>query len=374
MGIMSEKSPGHKLKYASYLLLATAIPLCYLALGALFGIGMVRKVPVWVNISLSSLVLFVPPLALSISSAFRSQLLGLGYSVWALLILYCFPMYFPNERVLAMRNGLSMLGLESELAMQIERTLPRAKNGREPLLMASMSKMETIELTELEEGITSVPFEGRGTSMSVPLGVGQGTLNEAELWMLFDTGASYTTLNTPTLLELGVVVPRSAPEITMQTAAGERKTRLVVLEDVWFGGIEVGTITVAVCEECADTERSGLLGLNVSRRFLVTVNQESKELLLEPLPNWNQTPDIRPWLYISGKATQWPGGNVEVEVSVLNRASVTVTDSIIEVRCRESYSTAIAQIRPGQSKVETVRLPEGAHCDVYAIGLKSASW
>ena len=54
---MSEKSPDHKLKYASYLLLATAIPLCYLALGALFGIGMVRKVPVWVN-SLSLVVGF----------------------------------------------------------------------------------------------------------------------------------------------------------------------------------------------------------------------------------------------------------------------------------------------------------------------------
>ena len=94
-------------------------PLCYLALGALFGIGMVRKVPVWVNLSLSSLVLFVPPLALSISSAFRSQLLGLGYAVWALLILYCFPMYFPNERVLAMRNGLSMLGLDGGLAIKL---------------------------------------------------------------------------------------------------------------------------------------------------------------------------------------------------------------------------------------------------------------
>ena len=327
---------------------------------------MVREVPVWVNLSLSSLVLFVPPLALSISSAFRSQLLGLGYAVWALLILYCFPMYFPNERVLAMRNGLSMLGLDGGLAMQIERKLPRSRNGREPLLMASMSKTETIALTELEEGITSVPFEGRGTSMSVPLAVGQGTLNEAELWMLFDTGASYTTLNKSTLLELGVVVPRSAPEITMQTAAGERQTRLVVLEDVWFGGIEVGTITVAVCEECADTERSGLLGLNVSRRFLVTVNQESKELLLEPLPNWDQTPDLTMAL-ISGKATQWAATS---RLRFRARASVTVTDSVIEVRCRESYSTSNAESDPVKVSRNS-GTPGGAHCDVYASGLKA---
>ena len=58
--------------------------------------------------------------------------------------------------------------------------------------------------------------------MSVPLAVGQGTLNETELWMLFDTGASYTTLNKSTLLELRWWY-REAHLKSPWTAAGERK-------------------------------------------------------------------------------------------------------------------------------------------------------
>ena len=90
---------------------------------------------------------------------------------------------------------------------------------------------------------------------------------DSEIWLLFDTGASLTTLDEATLADLGVDIPEDAPVVQASNSEWSEKSRLVLLSDVWLGGLYVGHVTVAVCEPCADERTKGLLGLNVSGRF-----------------------------------------------------------------------------------------------------------
>ena len=359
-------------------LFSLAVPLCTLGIGLLLGVGLIRKLPMWWIVGLSFGGVLIPPLALSISSAFRSQLVGLGYCVWPLLIVYCFPMYFPGERRTAMTSGLAMFGISSVVSSTIDKRFPAGKKGREPLPLANVPDVKIYDevLPDLPDNVSSVPFEGTGASMAVPLTIALNEEEEEDIWMLFDTGASLTTLDQATLVSLGVTIPPDAPEITMQTANGERKARLVLLDNVWFAGMEVGTITVAVCDACADEKKAGLLGLNVTSRFLVTVDSHRKELLLKPRTpsEINLTHEIRPWLHVAATATQWPGGRVEVEAQVRNHSVRSIASVDVEIRCRESYYTTVVNIPAKGAERATVMLPSGAKCDVYAIGLRNASW
>jgi hypothetical protein len=376
--VMSTRDSDQSLPKVSIFLFSLAVPLCLLAVGLFMGIGLIRKVsPSW-NLFLACSVVLIPPLSCSISSNFRSQLVGLGYCVWPLLIVYAFPMYFPNERETAITSGLAMFSVSSVVSSTIHKRFPSAPNGREPLPIASVPEVKIYDKFEVDlpPDVATIPFEGEGASMSVPLTIALNADEEQDVWMLFDTGASLTTFDQATLFSLGVDVPADAPNISMQTANGESQARLVLVNDVWFAGMEVGTITVAVCDACADNNKVGLLGLNISSRFLVTVDSHRKELLLKPRPSKevDLTYEIRPWLHVEATATQWPGGRVEVEAIVSNNAKKTISSVDVEIRCRESYYTTLQEIPPEGKKNALVLLPDGAKCDVYAIGLRKARW
>ena len=95
----------------------------------------------------------------------------------------------------------------------------------------------------------ALPYEGQGHSLAIPV-----QFKNAEISMLFDTGASVTTLDEATLHRLGVKVPSDAPELKLRTANGERSARLVQVPELWIGGMKVAPVTVGVCEECADDQ------------------------------------------------------------------------------------------------------------------------
>ena len=104
-----------------------------------------------------------------------------------------------------------------------------------------------------------LPTEGSKGTLKVPVTV-EGPKGQFEVSMLFDTGATLTTLNRATLKRIGGKVPRDAPQMTMQTAAGPQTTTIVSVDRLWVGGLEVKGVTVSVCEPCATGGTVGLLG------------------------------------------------------------------------------------------------------------------
>ena len=272
------------------------------------GTGMLRQgPPVLVAIAAVALVM-LPARAIARSGKKdgRTSVVATGTAMlfWSLATLICFPMYFPGERASALSTGISAIEpwtkgyIEVAWAQQIDDWLPsvdgrvvppEAENealAKPPPVQATdqpPARPDPPEITAVDDENDQVvlPTEGRRGSLRIPVTV-EGPRREAEITMIFDTGATLTTLDKATLRRIGIRVPKDAPKMSVHTAAGPRETQVVLVDKVWVGGFEVEGVSIAVCDACVSDEAVGLLGLNVSERFLVTVDGAREELVLAP--------------------------------------------------------------------------------------------
>lgn len=369
-----------------------ALPVVMAAVCAFLGIGWLRGGPDSVVVAMALAFLVLPPLGTTLSwpGGRRLSMLGLSSGAWAMVVLTVFPLYFPGERAAAIDLGVERLatltGLTPPpLGTSLDGWLP-AMNGRppapeatpvvpEPEVAVSVPVKRTPHPSSPPPAADEVilPYEGSGSSLIVPVGLAADG-EELDVSMIFDTGASFTSVDSDTLRALGVRVPRDAPEVTVRTANGERVTKLVLLDTVWLGGFGVEGVTVGICDACAHDDQVGLLGLNVSGRFLVTVDQQTKELRLRPRENPDRTADVKYWVHPAARATAWPDGRVDVEVTLENHSPRTVRDGVVRIGCDDGYDVQIPDIPPGETGESRVNLPPGADCEGYTVELMSAGW
>jgi clan AA aspartic protease (TIGR02281 family) len=379
-----------KLILLSYLL---SIPGLLLSTWLLLGAGVLRHGGATAVAAGAALLLLLP--AMGVASLFPRRLhgLGLGLLLWPLGLLIGFPLYFPAERGPALVAGLSVaagalqLHPDPSIALALDRLLPAVEGSRPPAVLAESTQVEPLALAtaapepaatsgRLGEGEDEVvlPYEGSGSSLLVQISLEQGSRSQ-DVVMIFDTGASITTLDTETLRSLGVRVPADAPVLEVHTAGGDRQTRLVRLDRLWIGGFEVEGVTVGVCDDCRMGRTVGLLGLNVSSRFLVTVDQQEKELVLQPRAGvLDATADVSPWVDLSATATRWEGGRTEVEVRVLNKSDHPISTVGVRIGCGAGFHTDVGPIAPGAEAEKPVALPLGTDCEAYTVELDRARW
>ncbi len=171
-------------------------------------------------------------------------------------------------------------------------------------------------------GQVRVSFKKKGSAIIVPVTL-QGVDGEATVKMLFDTGATITTIDTATLRRLGLAVGPGDPVVESHTAAGPVRRHLTVIDGANLGGAVVDNgVAVAVCDPCAQGKVVGLLGLNYSRHFLVTVDHEGGELVLKRKPRpVGKLHDIRHFVELKHAKGMWRGPMLRVSVVVQNRSA-----------------------------------------------------
>ena len=234
-----------------------------------------------------------------------------------------------------------------------------------------------------------LPYEGAGHSLAVQVGITSARGEDLEVGMLFDTGATLTTLNRATLRRLGIVVPADAPVIELHTANGPARVPIVRVPRLWVGGFAVEDVTVGVCEPCADTRVSGLLGLNVTGRFLVTLDTTLQEITLVPraAPR-GPVLDVQPWVTLDAEITRWPDGRAEAVVEARNAASRDLAAAEVRLSCGEDddggadaeagWLAQLGAVPAGGRASVTVRIPaaeapeEG--CDRWRVRLHAGRW
>jgi len=317
---------------------------------------------------------------------------GLLLALWAwpLAVLATSPQLFPGERSSALAEGLSWLaapmGDESarrggDLGSQLGSLFGEDPAGRRTTLVQQQpptsSATNTPALRPLPPvGGLILPFEGGGDSLRVRVTFDGSDYSE-ELAVLFDTGATITTLDRGALQALGVEIESDAPTARFQTANGEVESPLVLLERVWLSpSVAVEGVTIAVCDDCTRNDGAGLLGLNVTGLFRNTVDHELQSITLEPR---SQNPDRRldlvHWLPIEATATSWPSGRVEVDIQVSNRSNRPVREAVVEIACPESsFTVSLQDIQPGSTRDSALELPRGADCPSYRVMLHSGRW
>lgn len=352
-----------------------------LALALFLGAGVVRGAPPQALSLFAALLVVVPTVALAGALRRAGPAAILAASLWPVGLFVGFPLFFPGERVTALHAGLSAVlmpfGVRPPLgwAERLDASAPLVAGTHAPPPAAEALVKAELPATALTGDQVALPFEGEGRTLSIPVTVEGGGGREQDVWMLFDTGATLTTLDSATLRKIGVGVPADAPEVTVHTAAGERSTRLALVDRVWVGGMAVDGVTVSVCDECAGDKTVGLLGLNVSGRFLATVDHQRQELVLQPQAgSENRALDISHWLELGATATRWPDGRVDVEVRCKNRAPRAVARAEVAISCDSTWLATLTDLRPGETDKAVVSLPVGAACDGYTVHLERGSW
>jgi clan AA aspartic protease (TIGR02281 family) len=361
------------------LLLAGAVPTAT-AVAAILGIGVLRGLSGLHVASAAALVTLLPVAGLWTLLGRSTGALAASLLTWPSLLLLGLPGFFPGDlpgavgtgfAVFASPAGLDAARRAADLGESVAAVAPGPRGATPPPEAARVGPDCPPAAPALTGDQVALPYEGTGHSMAIPVQFG-----EVELPMLFDTGASVTTLSRAGLRRIGVEVPRETPEITLRTANGERTAKLVLVPSVWVGGLLVEGVTVGICEECADERTAGLLGLNVSSQFLVTVDTRRKEVVFQAREEEGERLiDISPWLEISARATLWPDGRIDVAVSGDNRAPRVVREAQARITCGEDSFNAVLRDIPARGEASTqVSLPRGTDCERYRVSLESARW
>ena len=351
------------------------------------GLGVLRGLPGPEIVGLAVAITGIPIAGIWALGGQRLSGLVAGMWAWPALLLFAVPGYFPGELDPAMSTGLSLLAspagagaaratadkLADKLAdrvAQLASAAPRL-DGVAPLPDAEVATRECPPAMVLGDDQVALPYEGQGHSMIIPVQFG-----DSELPMLFDTGASFTTLDSRTLKALGLRVAADAPVVTLHTANGDRTARLVMAPTVWVGGLPVEGVTIALCEECADGRVRGLLGLNVSGQFLVTIDTAGQQVLFQPRAGKpDRVADVQPWLDTRATVTLFNDGRAEAEATATNRADRPVVDAVVGVHCGKEHRTiALGTIPAGETVSAKARLPRDAPCETYTVTLDRARW
>ena len=259
---------------------------------------------------------------------------------------------------------------EEATTERIPKPPPVAAKTRRPSAPAAVPKPD---LPEANDEVV-LPTEGRRGSLKIPVTV-EGARSSEEITMIFDTGATLTTLNRATLRKIGIRVPSDAPRMQVHTAAGPRETQVVLVPKLWVGGFDVEGVSIAVCDPCATGDAVGLLGLNVSERFLVTVDGAREELVLSPRSgSSNRGTDVSPWIDLEAEATRWPDGRTEVILEAENTSDRWIERVTVAIECDDTHYADLRDIGPKQVGHVEVSIAPGANCERFQVSIDSAVW
>lgn len=126
-----------------------------------------------------------------------------------------------------------------------------------------------------------VNFDPNTTGITVPATL-MGPDGVREVSYLFDTGATFTTITPKLAAQLGIDVRRDAPTQSFNTAKGKTETPMVFLDALTLGDVTIEGVLVSICDTCATEKTEGLLGLNVTRNFVVEMDYQREQMHLDP--------------------------------------------------------------------------------------------
>jgi hypothetical protein len=370
---------------------AVALPPLVAALGLTIGFGLARGVAAPVALVSALALTSLPILGLT-------TLLG-GRAVtatwlWSLCLYLALPVYFPGERADAAARGAAFLAspLGAVGAEQVGRVagetvgvigkdpVPISQRTAAPLPLTPATSAPTDDLVAGTPDTTptsyAVPYDGDEHSLRIPVDADGPDIGET-FEMIFDTGATFTTLSHAALAALDFQIDPDAPWASLRTANGMIRAPLVLIDAFWLGGAVVEWITVAVCDSCANPPAVGLLGLNVSRQFRVSLDHDLRQIELSPRERRvDRLSDVDPWLAIESQAIQHWTGAVDLELTGRNRSHREIEFAVINLDCNgDGFAIQLDRIPAHGERTTTLSLPRGTRCGGQSsIALARARW
>ena len=169
--------------------------------------------------------------------------------------------------------------------------------------------------------------------------------------------------------------PPGAPVLTLNTANGPRDAEVTVVDRVWLGDLSLEGVAITGCEDCASSDASGLLGLNVAGAFNITIDADRREVVFSLRERHDRNLDVRPFTDLDGRFVRYPGGWVELSLDVANRGPRPILRAETKVACGdEAWIVDVSDVPAGETRLVTRRLPVHRGCDGYRLSLERAWW
>lgn len=357
-------------------MLLSALP-AVLVFAALIGLGLHRHGGPFAVSAAATVWVFGPPMAIAAASpkAHRFARLSAALVFWSLVLWISLPVYFPGERRDAVASGLALLSGD-ELAQTIADGLPEETILATPELPEASATVAATPLPPLALSETEIalPYEGEGRRLSVPV-VFEHNGQSIEAYMLLDTGATYTTLTPQLLRRLEAAATDASPTLELHTANGVRTAQMSLLDRIWLGDLAIDGVAIATCDACASTDNEGLLGLNVAGGFNLTIDADREEVVFTSRERHDRGLDVKLFTDLESRFARYPGGRVEVDLTLSNRGRRTVTGASAKIVCgEEEWSIEMEDVPPGDTARTKRRLPAHDACDEYQISLDEAYW
>jgi hypothetical protein len=349
-----------------------------LVMATVAGLGLHRQGHAWAIAASSVVLLLGPPvLATALVGRNRGLVFGAVAGAWSTGIFLALPVYFPGERADAMITGLSLGSRDVEpMARALAGAMPpepELAQPEEPVADTLVVQPVPPPRQALAEHQIALPYEGDGRRMSVEIAVQHGGRSQ-EIQLLLDTGATYTTLPAALLAELGVHPRPEDPVITLHTANGEREARIVLLDKLWLGDLQMQGVAIATCDVCASEDNLGLLGLNVTGGYNLNIDADRQEVVFTRRADYSRHLDVKPFVDVGATVTRLPG-RVTVVARLQNNAPRAIASAKASIHCRDQ--TWLVDLPPtpaGKTTENEERLPSHEPCDRYQVGLHSAEW
>jgi hypothetical protein len=384
-------APGRGRKLLGPLLLVLALPPVSLAMSAFTGFGLEQNFASQAAFAGALCAVILPALGLASIFGASTAAHGLAFITWSVALMMAFPGYLPERREPVTRIGLEYLsgsldestqqrvvetglgwlrlyGSEPERVVRAERRVQQKE--RQPV--GAPTREDNLEI---ERQYPSIAYDGDSQAIVIPAHVDGPNFGET-MRFIFDTGATLTTMSRDSLDVLDIQLDDDAPTVLLRTASGELEARLALVDAIWLEEEVVEWVTVAVCESCANATTAGLLGLNVSSHFRVSIDHESERIEFVPRRGRrNRRLDVQPWLDFSSVLRRWDDGRLELTIDVTNRARQGIRSSVLEVKCsEEDFTIRLDPIPAFGSISQTSSLPRNSACESFAIRPLAASW
>lgn len=232
----------------------------------------------------------------------------------------------------------------------------------------------------------SLQVRRHGNSLVVPLGL-PGLRRD----FLLDTGASFLSLSTAMAQQLRVTPSADSPTLTLHTANGVIKARVGLLPTLEIGKYKLRHVAFVLCDACGEPQQDvvGLLGLNVLRRFLVTIDQASGTIYLRPQDPKrfrNQAADLRPFLLwpndkLRGYTTNMLVRRVfQLSGTLQNKAPLDATDLRFRISYLRNkniigqYEFAVGKLEAHEQMRVSIRDNRAPQFESYRVELIDGRW
>jgi clan AA aspartic protease (TIGR02281 family) len=270
-----------------------------------------------------------------------------------------------------------------------------------PLVVAAQD--DSIDLFDNQDSMTASSISIEGTEDSGDFGLGGSSpggpvrlkfartdrsllvetkINGRDAYMMFDTGATLTAIDSGFLRKVGLLPGPNAPETTISTANGMTVAKFGLIDNFQLGNRTHTGVTFLTCDACPSGMRNGrpivgLLGLNVLNRYKYSIDESQGIIELIPTTAYNnRMRDIEPWARVlNGEGEPASNSRTRVKFSVQNLSKRTIEEMIFEVNCSTGENARLEPVRlPPKKTTQVTQLVPILDCGRASISTLGGRW